>query len=277
MTANAEKRRGRTKDQAATTTLESAITDQTERAAPIAVPAGPGFEKPVNGSVTPHLGAADLPTAKSAAGSGQRELEIWIHLHVIRRGITNVKAPIAIGPRYQGLPLSGPARAFDRQIDSWLTLALYCGMIGSGLGEVFLVNLEQSQKAGKVAADNLLLVGLGEPGHFGADDLRFLMANLTFGVKVMGHNHLSTGLIGTHRNELPIDRALRGMLEGVLDGYEHLAAILDGVTSIKVCKRPSRGPCSSPLWKTRSRRSRRFSTPWWPSGTNAPSRVCTWK
>ena len=32
-----------------------------------------------------------------------------------------MKVPVAVCPRYQGMALAGPAKEFDRQIDSWLT------------------------------------------------------------------------------------------------------------------------------------------------------------
>ena len=174
-----------------------------------------------------------LPTdtaADNKVGTAKRKPATLIHVEVVRGGCTNVKAPVAVGYHYQGLPLSGAAQAFDHQIDSWLSRALPLGIIGSGLGQLFLFPLPKTREAGKVAADNLLLVGLGEPGHFALDDLRFVMANVTVAVKGLGHPHLSTGLIGMRRNDLLTDRALRAFLTGVLDGTENFRAMLEGVT-----------------------------------------------
>jgi hypothetical protein len=159
--------------------------------------------------------------------------DVLVHIEVICGGITNVKVPVAIGPRYEGLPLAGPAKAFDRQLDSWLTRALDLGMVGSGLGQLFPVNLQRRREAGKSNVDHLLLVGLGEPGHLAPDDLRYLMSNVTVAVKCMWHDHLSMDLIGTRRNELPIEHAARGFLQGILDGYERFRVIADGVTDCK--------------------------------------------
>jgi hypothetical protein len=141
-----------------------------------------------------------------------------------------VKAPVAVSGRYQRIPLAGPVKDFDLLLDSWLSRAVELGMVGSGLGEVFLVPMGRKKKEGVVAADNLLLVGMGEPGHFGTDDLRYLLSNVTVAVKAMGHEHCSTSLIGARRAELPVDRAVRGMLEGVVDGFERFRGMLAGVT-----------------------------------------------
>jgi hypothetical protein len=148
-------------------------------------------------------------------------------------GITHLKSPVSVGGHYQGLGLAGVARAFDRQLDSWLTRTRDLGMMGSGLGHLFPVNLQKRREAGKINVDNLLLVGMGEPGRFAADDLRFLMSNITIAVKSMGHDQLSTDLIGTRRNEIPVEQAVRGFLEGILDGYERFRAIAEGVTDNK--------------------------------------------
>jgi hypothetical protein len=159
--------------------------------------------------------------------------EIVVHIAVICGGITNVKVPVAVGPRYQGLPFAGPAKAFDRLLDNWLTRALDLGMIGSGLGQLFPVNLQRRHQAGTINVEILLLVGLGDPGQFAQDDLRYLVSNVIVAVKAMGHYQFTTDLIGTRRSELPIDYAVRGFLQGILDGYERFHAIADAVTEHK--------------------------------------------
>src|SRR5205823_4059262 len=95
----------------------------------------------------------------------------------------------------------------------------------------FPVNLEHRRQAGTVNVDTLLLVGMGEPGHFAADDLRYLMSNVTVAVKTLGSEPLSISLIGTRRNEIPVDRAVAGFLEGIVDGYHRFLAIADGLTN----------------------------------------------
>ena len=91
---------------------------------------------------------------------------------------------------------------------------------------MFPINSAKRREAGKVKVEMLLLAGMGEPGRFAPDDLRFLMSNITIAVKVMGHNQLSTSLIGTRRNELSIEDAVRGFLEGITDGFDRTGAIV---------------------------------------------------
>jgi hypothetical protein len=175
------------------------------------VPA-PRAERPSPGS--PAVGASPTAIQKCV-----------INVSLIQGGLTKVKAPVAIGARYEGLGFAGGTKAFDRLLDSWLTRAVDLGMIGSGLGQLFPINLQRMRESGKVQVGYLLLVGMGEPGRFAADDLRFMMSNVTVAVKTMGHDQLATSLFGTRRKELPIDEAVRGFVTGIVDGYERFRAI----------------------------------------------------
>lgn len=146
--------------------------------------------------------------------------------------MTNVKVSVAVVGNYQGLPLAGSSKAFDGQLDGWLSRALDLGMIGSGLGQLFPVHLHRrgADPNFHVNVDTILLAGMGEPGHFAADDLRYLMSNVTVAVKSMGAEPMSISLLGTRRSELPIDRAVRSFAEGILDGHKRFQAIADVLT-----------------------------------------------
>src|SRR5437868_166620 len=122
---------------------------------PISGDSGPGIKPPKSAPAKP-----GPPT-------------ITVHVEIIWGGITNVKIPVAIGPHYQGLPLAGPARAFDRLLDCWLTRSIDLGMIASGLGQLVPINLQRRYQAGEINAEILLMVGAGEPGQFAQDDLRY--------------------------------------------------------------------------------------------------------
>src|SRR6478672_515963 len=123
--------------------------------------------------------------AEQPAISVKVTANVDVHITLICGGITNVKTPIAIGARYDGLPFAGPTGAFDRLLDSWLTRGADLGIIGSALGLLFPINLKQYHKAGKVRARNLILAGMGEPGRFAQDSLRFLMSNIVVAVNSM--------------------------------------------------------------------------------------------
>jgi hypothetical protein len=174
--------------------------------------------------------------AAAAAPSALRQ-DVEVHVEVIRGGQTNVKVPVAVCSRYEGMALAGPAKAFDGQLDSWLTRAVDLGMIGSALGQIYPLHLQRSRENRRVQVDYLLIAGMGMPGEFAADDLRYLMSNVTVAVKSMAshyrsmtYHQMSTTLIGTGRNELGIGPAVRAFLEGILDGYERFRVIADAVT-----------------------------------------------
>lgn len=218
-------------DQAATTIANKAprvAPDETSPPrdeTPSPAPPKPAVSAPSVAASPP----APTPTVPAVAKPPTGPTDVVVHVEVITGGITNVKAPIAIGARYRGLPVAGPAKAFDRLMDFWLTRAIDLGMIGAGLGQVFPINLQRRREAGKVKVDFLLLLGMGEPGRFAPDDLRYLMSNATVAVKSMRQNQLSIELLGTRRKELTIDQAVRGFLEGILDGYERFRVIAEGV------------------------------------------------
>jgi hypothetical protein len=168
-------------------------------------------------------------SAKDSAGPSDLP-PLDVKITMVCGGLTNVKAPVVVGARYDGLAFLGPTKIFDQLLDSWLTRAVDLGIIGSALGQLFPINLEQYHKAGKLNAGTLLLAGMGEPGRFAEDGVRFIFSNLTLTVKGMGFNEIATPLLGIRRKELTIGDAVRGMLQGIEDGYLRVAAIAEGVT-----------------------------------------------
>jgi hypothetical protein len=196
-------------------------------------PAKPAAAPDTNAGKKPQADGTPRPDATAApatAGKAAGPQAVVVHIEVICGGITNVKVPVTISPHYRGLPLAGVTRAFDHQLDFWLTRTREQGMIGFGLGKIFPMNLQRQHDAGKVKVEHLLLASMGDPGYFATDDLRFVMSNVVVAVKSMGHDHISTPLIGTYRGELPIGQAVHGFLEGILDGYERFRAIANAVT-----------------------------------------------
>jgi hypothetical protein len=148
-------------------------------------------------------------------------------------GLTNVKTPIVVGARYDGLAFAGSTKIFDRMLDLWLTRAVDLGVIGSSLGQLFPINLEQFHKGGKLNANMLLLAGMGEPGRFARDSVRFIFSNIIVTIKAIGISEFASPLLGTRRKELPIPDAARGFVQGIADGYERASAIAESVTEDK--------------------------------------------
>ncbi len=184
------------------------------RDAPVA--ASPPATKPIKADVAPG-GPAATP-------------DLDVHITLVCGGLTNVKVPVVIGARYDGLAFAGATKAFDQLLDSWLTRAVDLGIIGSALGQLFPINLEQYHKAGKMNARNLLLAGMGEPGRFAQDGLQFIFSNIVVTIKAMGEKEFATTLIGTRRSELSIGEAVRGLVQGIYDGHQRIRAIANDVT-----------------------------------------------
>src|SRR4029077_18365038 len=155
--------------------------------------------------------------------------DVPIHVTLILGGITNVRTPIAIGAHYESVPLAGPTAAFDRKLDGWLTRAIDIGIIGLTLGQLYTINFAQYHKSKEVKAKNLIIAGMGEPGRFAQDSLRLVISNIVVAVKSMGEDQFAATLLGTRRKEMSIADALRGFIEGLLDGFERLGAIADAV------------------------------------------------
>src|SRR5262249_45215146 len=133
--------------------------------------------------------------------------DVALNVTLIQGGLTNVKAQVAIVARYEGLEGAGATKAFDAILESCVTRAIDLGIIGSGVGRLFPINLQRLHEAGKVNVEYLLLAGMGEPGSFAADDLRYMMSNVTVAVKCLRYDHICTSLFGTRRNELSIGEA----------------------------------------------------------------------
>jgi hypothetical protein len=174
-------------------------------------------------------GEAEPQAPAEGKGGGATVAVVEIGVEVVWGSVCNATAEVAILPRYLGLPFAGPALEFDYLLKSWLSRALELGMIGSGLGELFLLPIKQAAVGAEVKFENLLLVGMGEPGRFGADDLRFMMTNVTVAVKALGHHSLCTELIGSRRGELSLEPAARAVLQGVLDGHERCQGMYESM------------------------------------------------
>src|SRR3982074_2652448 len=79
----------------------------------------------------PQPSIIDTVAADSAAAASPAPIsDINVQITLIHGGITNVRAPIAIGASYDGLAFAGPTAAFDRLLDSWMTPAVALGIIG---------------------------------------------------------------------------------------------------------------------------------------------------
>jgi hypothetical protein len=141
---------------------------------------------------------------------------VQLTVELVRGDITEVEAPVAVVGRYKDLPPSGLVQELDCRLGFWLSHAIELGMIGSDLGELFYIPITRKQ----IAPSAVILAGMGEPGRFGGDELSYLMTNVAFAIQALGHDRFATVLIGERGGALSRNRAVRSLLEGVIDGLQ---------------------------------------------------------
>jgi hypothetical protein len=66
------------------------------------------------------------PTSESHLPA-EVEPSFVVHIQVVCGGLTNVKAPVTVLGRYDGLDVAGLAKPFDRKPDFWLSRSIEMG------------------------------------------------------------------------------------------------------------------------------------------------------
>lgn len=143
----------------------------------------------------------------------QRRIQtpIALNVEVVHGDIRDMKTSAVVVGHYRGVPPVRAVGALDQALGFWISKAVKRGMIGGGLGEVFLI--PNAQKA--VAAHAVILAGMGEYGRFNREDLDLLFANVTYGVTALGWREFATVVVGSGEGNLSLEQAIEGMLEGV--------------------------------------------------------------
>ncbi|HEX8476619.1 MAG TPA: CHAT domain-containing protein [Pyrinomonadaceae bacterium] len=165
----------------------------------------------------------ELPRAAARKErAAARMLRVPLHVKVVRGDITRVAAPVTVVGHYKGVAPTNAVGAIDSAIDYWISRAGENGMIGADLGQLFFIPVQEKSQ---MKAKSVLLAGMGDAGKFRRDDLRFLMMNVTLAISTLGHDRFATVVIGSGKGSLSKERALRGMLQGICDGLQRLAAL----------------------------------------------------
>ncbi|MDH4085385.1 MAG: hypothetical protein OEY60_17260 [Nitrospira sp.] len=116
--------------------------------------------------------------SRTSTTQGAVQASIALHIEVVHGDIRDIKAPAVVAGHYRGVPPVRAVGALDQALEFWISKAVKRGIIGGGLGEVFLIpNTHKS-----LAADNVILAGMGEYGRFNREDVDLLFANVTYGV-----------------------------------------------------------------------------------------------
>lgn len=172
---------------------------------------------------------AAMPTMTAAGPANQRPAreKISLNVEVVQGDIRDIKAPAVVVGHYRGVPPVRAVGALDEALEFWISKAVKRGLIGGGVGEVFLI--PNTQKS--LAASAVILAGMGEYGRFNREDLDLLFANVTYGVTALGWREFATVVIGSGEGNLSLAQAIEGMLEGVgsalrrLGGHERLETL----------------------------------------------------
>jgi hypothetical protein len=159
------------------------------------------------------VSVAKIPAVAETSKRRKVTERFRLKIEVLLGDVTQVHAPLLVVGRYNGTTPVAALGALDRALDFWISRAGEQGMIGSDLGELFFIPVPRNV----LGAQNLMLAGLGDPGRFTRDDLRFLMMNVATAASGLKLDHLATVLIGTGNGGLARDRAVRGYLTGIAD------------------------------------------------------------
>lgn len=141
-----------------------------------------------------------------------------INVEVVEGNVVGVNAPIIAVGQYKNIPPSGAIGEIDTALDYNLTLAYMNGVIGTELGQLFLVPLNGKRLHRDVKS--LIVGGMGEHNRFNRESLRYLMMNITLAALTMDYNRFATVLIGTGYKTISVDRAVRSILAGVSDALD---------------------------------------------------------
>lgn len=164
-----------------------------------------------------NLDREDEPVSYLTGETDKTEMK-QIDVDLIHGYIETVNAPAVVVGQYKGLPPSGAVGAIDRVLDYWITYAHRNEMIGTDLGQIFVV--PQNGKRLNKSVETVIIAGMGEFNQFSRDDLRYLIMNATLAVLTLGYNRFATVMVGTGSNNLSIERATRSILAGVSDALD---------------------------------------------------------
>ncbi len=154
---------------------------------------------------------------------------LLLNIEIVRGDIRDVKSPAVVVGHYRGVPPVRAVGALDHALEFWISKAVKRGLIGGGVGEVFLI--PNTQKA--LAASTVILAGMGEYGRFNREDLDLLFANVTYGVTALGWREFATVVVGSGEGNLSLEQAIEGMLEGVSAALMRLGR-QDRLTTLRI-------------------------------------------
>ena len=149
-----------------------------------------------------------------------------LNVRVRFENIVNIKAPMVVVGHYRGVTPVKAIGALDERFKGWISRAVKRGMISGHVGETFLIPTDGTTIGARMA----LIAGMGDYGAFSEGALRQLMSNVAQAAAALQLKTAATVLVGTGEGNLPLDRALRCLLDGIGAGLLELREEMEGRT-----------------------------------------------
>jgi len=141
-------------------------------------------------------------------------------VRVAQGDVRAVTTPLIVVGHYRGVAPSAAEGALDAALNFYISRACELGLFGGGLGEVFFIQAPHR----RLGAASALLAGMGDPGRFRLDDLRYLMMNVAYAAAGLHLESFAMVAIGTGDGGLDLKKALRSTLDGLRRATAHLRA-----------------------------------------------------
>ncbi|HEX3035575.1 MAG TPA: CHAT domain-containing protein [Thermodesulfobacteriota bacterium] len=141
-----------------------------------------------------------------------------LRIEVVLGDITQIQAPVVVVGHYKGVTPIRAIGAIDKALGGWIRYATDHSMFGGELGQIFFIPVKDKQ----IAANSVLVAGMGEEGKFDRYDLRYLMLHITYAISALKLNQFASVMIGTGEGNLTIEQALRSTLLGISDAVDRL-------------------------------------------------------
>jgi hypothetical protein len=172
------------------------------------------------GDANPTLRLDKLSTTTTSNGVRKK-----VTVRILLQDICQVDTDLLMVGRYVGAPITNRLLALDKALNSWIRRAIDQGLLSADLGKVFYLprpNVEAIKSS--VRARALLLLGMGEEGHYTQHDLRYLMSNASFTAVSLGIRRFAAVVLGSRGREgrgcLSEEGALMSFLHGISEGLD---------------------------------------------------------
>lgn len=148
----------------------------------------------------------------------RREKRKQLKITVLKGDVRQIETPVVVAGQYKNTAPINALGALDQALGFWISQAGKKSMMSAELGHVFFIPVRQKQ----IAAESLLLAGMGEEGKFTRYDLRYLMSNVTYAISALDEASFATLLIGSGAGNLNEEDAIRNLLFGICDALHRL-------------------------------------------------------